>query len=109
MKYVIPRNIKVKETIGYGLNGKQMLFVGLGILGAVSVSVIAMPLDLRIASGIFSIGSGLAVSTAKMHGQDIDKYIVNSIKYPLRKKTFHQGEDTNVQKETIVRIRYNLA
>lgn len=109
MQYVIPRDIKVKEVMAYGLNGKQMLYLLCGIGGAVGIATLAhgLPIQYPIASSIICFGSSLIVSTSKVHGQDVDKYIANSVKYPIRQKQFG-GNANAIQKEPTVNLRYIL-
>jgi hypothetical protein len=101
----IPRNIKVKEIISYGLSGKQLVYLAFGIGKGVLIWMTALPVDVKIAGSVIAITISLALSLAKAHGQDLDKYILNSIKYPMRQKEF--GGESNAKKVSC-NIRYNL-
>lgn len=92
--FTIPRDIKVKEIVAYGLNGKQMLYLGVGMVGVVTTLTVGafLPLDLKIVGCIFSVVGSLCLTLIKIHGQELDRYLWNSIKYPLRQREF--GGDT---------------
>jgi hypothetical protein len=90
-RYTIPRGIKVKETVVYGLNGKQIIYLAFGIGGAIGVASLPLPVDLKIAGAILSTISSLILSLTKRHGQELDKYIFNTIKYPLRGKEWNNN------------------
>jgi hypothetical protein len=101
---IIPRNIKVKEVIAYNLNGKQIIYLLVGIGGSLFLWTLGIPIDPKIAGSIACISASLFLSLAKAHGQELDKYIVNSIKYPLRTKEWSEEN----AKKPVLRIRYNL-
>jgi hypothetical protein len=104
---VIPRNIRVKEIMAYGLSGKQVLYLGIGVGASIVIwSITGVPLDVKMALSVLSISTSLFLSLAKIHGQDLDRYVVNSIKYPLRQKQF--GGDSIEEKRMVIRIRYNI-
>lgn len=110
--YVIPRNIKVKETIGFGLNGKQIIYLAVGIAGAGGVIATGLPILLKIGGIAYCIMGSLALSLAKAHGQELDRYVFESIRYPLRAKEFEGGlqyaSNEESKKPPVVRLRYNL-
>jgi hypothetical protein len=115
--YVIPRNINVKETVAYGLSGKQIAYLVIGLGGAVAIwSITGIPLigvtEKAVASLAVIVGS-IGFSVAKVHGQNLDRYVVNSIKYPMRNKEFEGGVgvggETNTKRPLVCSIRYNLA
>lgn len=108
--YVIPRNIKVKETIIYGLDKKQIIYIAIGLGGAVLFWTSGIPflgIIEKAVGGIFCIAGGLAFSTAKAYGQDLDAYAINSVKYALRTKEFEGGSGNDNSKSPILHIRYN--
>lgn len=88
-RYTIPRGIKVKEAIVYGLNGKQIIYLAFGVGGALGVFALPLPIDLKIAGGILSAISSLILSLTKRHGQELDQYVWNTIKYPIRQKEWN--------------------
>lgn len=88
-RYTIPRGIKIRETVAYGLNGKQIIYLGFGLGGAIGVFNLPLPLDLKIAGGILSALISLVISITKRHGQELDSYVWNTIKYPLRGKEWN--------------------
>jgi hypothetical protein len=102
---VIPRNIKVREMVAYGLNGKQMIYLGLSVCGTMFLWSLGIPLDMKLAGSVLCISAALFLSLAKAHGQELDKFIMNSIKYPFRQKEF--GGESNA-KAPIVNVRYVL-
>jgi hypothetical protein len=104
MKYVIPRGIKVKETVAYGMSGKQILYLASGLSTGISLFSLLLPLEVKIAGTILSIVGSLALSLAKRHGQELDKYIWNSVKYPIRNK---EWSDTDEKKEAPIAIRFH--
>jgi hypothetical protein len=104
MRYTIPRGIKVRETVAYGLNGKQIIYLGFGLGGALGVFALPLPIDLRIAGGILSVVSSILLSLMKRHGQELDKYVWNSIKYPFTQKEWNSDEE---EKPSTVTIRFN--
>jgi hypothetical protein len=101
----IPRNIRVKEIVTHGLNGKQVIYLTLSIGGAILIWSLGIPIDLKIAGSIASVSASLFLSLAKAHGQELDRYIVNSIKYQVRQKEWG-GE--NAKKTPVCNIRFNL-
>jgi Ca2+/Na+ antiporter len=101
---VIPRNIKVKEIVAYNLNGKQILYLLIGVGGSLILWSLGIPIDFKIAGSVAMISASLFLSLAKAHGQDLDKYIANSIMYPLRTKEWG-GENA---KKCVLNIRYVL-
>jgi hypothetical protein len=102
---VIPRNIKVKEVVAYGLSGKQMIYLIVGIGGSMAIWMCGIPIDVKMAGSVITISASLVMSIAKVHGQELDKYLLNSIKYPLRQKEF--GGESNA-KAPACNIRYVL-
>lgn len=104
-QYTIPRNIKVREGLIHGLNGKQVIYIGVGLGLSLAVCATGLPIDVKIAASAISVSGGLLLSMKKIHGQEIDKYIVNSVKYPLRRKEFG-GEDN--EKTVVCHLRYVL-
>lgn len=110
-QYIIPRNIMVKETIAYGLNGKQMLYIAVGLGGSAILWTAGIPyfgVIEKIVGSIFCMAGGLVLSVAKAHGQDLDSYLLNSIKYPLRTKEFEGGSVSDKTKSPVLYIRYVL-
>jgi hypothetical protein len=99
--YTIPRGIKVRETVAYGLNGKQIIYLAFGVGGAIGVASLPLPIDLKIAGGILSALGSLLLSLAKRHGQELDKYVWNTIKYPLREKEWNNIEEKKPNTITI--------
>jgi hypothetical protein len=107
--YIIPRNIRVREEIGFGLNAKQVLYVVLGVGGVVSTLATPLPLDLKIIGSILSIGSSLLFAIGRLYGQEADRYIYNSIKYPLRTKVYEEKEGgLVVAQKTVNQVRINI-
>lgn len=111
-KYTIPRNIKVKETIAFGLSGKQVVYLSIGLVAAGGIIATGLPAFLKIGAIGNCIVASLALSLAKAHGQDLDKYIYESMKYPLRAKEFEGGlqyvSDEKPKKPLVVNVRFNL-
>lgn len=103
ISYTIPRGIKVRETIAYGLNGKQLIYLAFGIGGAVGIISLPIPIDLKIAGSVLSSVGSIFLSIAKVHGQDLDRYALNSIKYPLRQKEWSNNEE---EEESTIKIRF---
>lgn len=104
VKYTIPRNIKVREVVAFGLNVRQIIYIGTGLAGAIGSLALPIPIDLRIVTGVISTTCGVAFSLSKCHGQDLDKYIFNSAVYPIRAK---EWQDNVQQKENVIRIRFH--
>lgn len=102
--YTIPRGIKIKEVVAYGLNGKQIIYLAFGVLGGIGVFSLPIPIDLKIAGGILSSVSSIVLSLAKRHGQDLDKYVLNTALYPLRQKEWNNNEE---EKPSTIRIVYH--
>jgi hypothetical protein len=102
---VIPRNIKVKEMVAYGLNGKQIIYLGISLCGTMALWSLGIPIDLKMAGSVICISAALFLSLAKAHGQELDRYIFNCIKYPFRQKEF--GGESNA-KEVTINVRYVL-
>lgn len=94
VSYTIPRGIKVREIVAYGLNGKQMIYLasGLGLGG--SILALPIPLEFKIASSIVAVVSSVLLSLAKRHGQDLDKYVWNTIVFPMRQKEWIEDVQT---------------
>jgi hypothetical protein len=92
--YTIPRGIKVRETVAYGLNGKQLIYLAFGVGGSIGVFALPIPIDLRIAGGIMTSIGSVFLSLAKRHGQELDKYVWNTVKYPLRHKEWNENVET---------------
>lgn len=114
-QYVIPRNIKIRETVAYGLSGKQILYLTVGLGSSIAIwSITGIPLvgvPEKIAGSILTVAGSLSLSLAKRHGQELDKYLWNSIKYPIRAKEFEGGisyGDSSAKKPFVVTIRYNI-
>lgn len=110
-QYVIPRNIMVKETIAYGLNGKQMLYIAVGLGGSAILWTAGIPFFgfiEKVVGSLFCMAGGLALSVAKAYGQELDSYVFNSIKYPLRTKEFEGGKTDDKTKAPVCHIRYSL-
>lgn len=100
--YTIPRGIKVREVVAYGLNGKQIIYLGFGAGAGLGVFTLPLPLELKIAGGIIVAVSSLLLSLAKRHGQELDKYVGNCVAYQFRQK-----EWSNVEKEeSPIRINF---
>jgi hypothetical protein len=100
----IPRNIKVKEAFIYNLNGKQILYLAVGIGGSLALWSLGIPIDFKMIGSIVCVSASLFLSLAKAHGQELDTYLLNSIKYPVRNKEW--GGDN--AKRFTYSIRYNL-
>jgi hypothetical protein len=106
----IPRNIKVREGVIYGLNGKQALYLAMGIGGAVASFSIGseFPVDMKIAGSVASVSGSLFFALGKAHGQDLDRYVWNSARYPFRKKEYG-GDGVDIQEtQPVINIRYIL-
>lgn len=101
----IPRNIRIREIVAYGLNGKQLMYLGVSLCGTMLLWSLGIPLDLKMIGSVACISAALFLSLAKVHGQDLDRYILNCIKYPFRQKEF--GGDLS-DKKTTVNLRYVL-
>lgn len=99
--YTIPRGIKVRETVAYGLNGKQVIYLAFGIGGAIGAFALPLPIDVRIAGGILSSVGSLILSLAKRHGQELDKYAWNTACYSLRQKEWNNNEEEKPSTITI--------
>jgi hypothetical protein len=84
--YTVPRGIKIRETVAYGLNGKQIIYLAFGIGGALGICALPLPFDLKIAGSILSSIASLFLSLAKRHGQELDKYVWNTVQYSVRNK-----------------------
>lgn len=106
--YIIPRNIKVKEVFVQGLTGKQMLFLVLGAGGALLIwsAGAPLPIDVKLAGTVMSLAGSLSLSLAKVNGQELDRYAINCVKYPMREKTFG-GEEVEKGK-IILNLKYTL-
>lgn len=91
--YVIPRGIKVRETVAYGMNGKQLIYLSIGFSGSLGFYALPLPLEVKIAGAILSVVGSLALSLAKRHGQDLDSYVLNSMKYPIRNKEWSEASE----------------
>jgi hypothetical protein len=107
-RYLIPRNIKVKEVVAYGLNGKQVLYLIAGIGGSIllwSAGIPTFGIAEKLAGSAICIGGGLSLSLAKVQGQELDRYLANTVRYPLRSKEFEGGKEGA---KVIYTIRYNL-
>jgi hypothetical protein len=103
-RYTIPRGIKIRETVAYGLNGKQIIYLAFGLGGAVGVASLPLPIDLKIAGGIVSAVGSVILSLAKRYGQELDKYVWNSVKFPLRQKEWNNHVEEKPQ-SIIINIR----
>lgn len=105
-KYIIPRNIKIKESVVYGLNGKQIIYLSIGVAGGLSAYYFgaSLPTHIRIAIALYSVASSLAFTLCRLHGQDLDRYTFNAVRYPLRTKEYGGEEDG---KKLVVNIRYS--
>jgi hypothetical protein len=101
--YTIPRGIKIREVVAYGLNGKQIIYLGGGIGAGLGVFTLPLPLEFKIAGGIIVAVSSLLLSLAKRHGQELDKYVVNTVAYQFRKKEWAKDE----QEKPSIRINFH--
>lgn len=101
--YTIPRGIKIREVVAYGLNGKQIIYLGFGAGAGLGFATLPIPLELKIAGGIIVAVSSLLMSLAKRHGQELDKYVGNTITYKLRQKEWSNVEE----EESPIRINFN--
>jgi hypothetical protein len=102
-RITIPRGLKIRETVAYGLNGKQIIYLAFGIGGAVGICTLPLPIDLKMAGSILSAIASLALSLAKRHGQELDKYALECIKYPLRQKEWSNVDES--PKEITINFR----
>lgn len=111
-QYIVYRNIKVKEGVALGLNSKQVLYVMIGIGGTLVLWSLGtpLPMDAKLIGSVISMSTGLFVALGKVYGQDVDRYILNSIRYPVRQKKFGGVSNENTDKKTgpVIKIRYNL-
>ncbi|HLI46961.1 MAG TPA: PrgI family protein [Geobacterales bacterium] len=101
--YTIPRGIKTKEIVAYGLSSKQIIYLGFGIGAGLSFFTLSIPIDLKIAGSVISAITSLMLSLAKRHGQELDKYIGNFILYNIRQKEW----ENSVEKESSIRINFH--
>lgn len=101
---LIPRNIKTKEIVAYRFNSKQVFYLLIGIGGSVAVWSLGLPLDAKMIGTVISISASLFLSLAKVHGQELDTFIKNSIAFPMRTKEW--SEDN--AKAPVCRIRFNI-
>lgn len=105
-QYKIPRNLNIREVLAYGLTGKQLLYIGIGVGGAVASFASPLPVIIKFAGVSYSICTGLWVAVGKIHGQDVDRYMGNSIQYAARGKDY---ENDTEKKEETVQIRLRTA
>jgi hypothetical protein len=103
-RYTIPRGIKVRETVAYGLNGKQIIYLAFGVGGAIGMFSLPLPIDLKIAGSVLSALCSLMLSLAKRHGQELDKYVFETMKYPFRQKEWNNNVEEK-PKSVIINIR----
>jgi hypothetical protein len=104
VSYTIPRRIKVREIVAYGLNGKQMIYLACGLGAGGGILALPLPLEVKIAGSIMTTVGSIFLSLAKRHGQDLDKYVWNTVVYPLRQKEWN--DDVQTEKGSIkVRIK----
>lgn len=102
--YTIPRGIKVREVVAYGLNGKQIIYLGFGCGGGLGLFALPLPLELKIAGSIIVATSSLLLSLAKRHGQELDSYVFNAITYQIRQKEWTMNVETET---TPIRINFH--
>jgi hypothetical protein len=102
--YTIPRGIKVREVVAYGLNGKQIIYLGFGCGGGLGLFALPLPLEVKIAGSIIVATSSLLLSLATRHGQELDKYVWNTITYQFRQKEW--SIDVETEKENSIRVNF---
>jgi hypothetical protein len=107
--YTIPRGIKIREVVAYGLNGKQIIYLGGGIGGALGVVTLPIPLEFKIAGGVIVALSSLMLSLAKRHGQELDKYAFNTVGYYLRNKEWSVNTEEDKPIKITFRTKEGLA
>jgi hypothetical protein len=111
-RYVVPRNIKVREVVAHGLNGKQLAYILIGAGGSFVLWSAGIPffgIAEKLAGTVVCMGAGLSLSLAKVNGQELDKYAYNTARYPFRAKEFEGGEaDVSTKKAVVCNVRFNL-
>lgn len=107
MQYKIPREIRINETVGYGLTGRQMMYGVLGIAGTILTLKFNIGLEIRIVISILSIMISFMLSMAKKHGQHLDRYALNSVRYAMRDKNIAGGNEHVQESKPTIKININ--
>lgn len=103
-QYLIPRDLRAKEGIAYGLTGKQILYIGAGLMAGLGAVGLPIPIDLKIVTGVVSTTSGVIFSLARRHGQELDRYLLNSVRYQVRNKEWGVSYEKD---EIPIKIRFH--